>query len=143
MLLRIGKKAIIHTDFGDIQIELYGKLVPKTVENFSKHAQDGYYDDVVFHRVIILQGVGIEPGTSVDQVINKFMIQTGDPEGTGMGGSSIWGGDFEDEFVNQITLPFRSTSTIRCPSWTIHNPIWCQWLMRGPTQTARSSSLLL
>ncbi|KAF4753623.1 cytochrome P450 monooxygenase 16 [Perkinsus olseni] len=83
--IKIGKKAVIHTDFGDIQIDLYGKLVPKTVENFTKHAQDGYYDDVLFHRVI-----------------NKFMIQTGDPEGTGMGGSSIWGGDFEDEFVPEL-----------------------------------------
>ncbi|MEG0895608.1 MAG: peptidylprolyl isomerase, partial [Oscillospiraceae bacterium] len=54
---------------------------PKTVENFTTHAKNGYYDNVTFHRVI-----------------NEFMIQGGDPEGTGTGGESIWGGYFEDEF---------------------------------------------
>jgi hypothetical protein len=54
---------------------------PKSCENFTTHCTNGYYNDVVFHRVI-----------------KNFMIQTGDPEGTGRGGESIWGGTFEDEF---------------------------------------------
>ena len=53
---------------------------PKTVENFCVHASDGYYNGHIFHRVI-----------------RQFMIQTGDPTGTGTGGESIWGGEFEDE----------------------------------------------
>lgn len=57
---------------------------PRTVENFCTHARDGYYDNVIFHRVI-----------------KGFMIQTGDPLGDGTGGESIWGGEFEDEFVRE------------------------------------------
>lgn len=59
------------------------------VENFVTHAKEGYYDGVTFHRVI-----------------NDFMIQGGDPEGTGMGGESIWGTAFEDEFSEDL-LPIR------------------------------------
>ncbi len=54
------------------------------MENFCTHARDGYYDNVIFHRVI-----------------KGFMIQTGDPLGDGTGGESIWGGEFEDEFVRE------------------------------------------
>ena len=73
--------AIIHTTFGDIWIKLFGDLCPKTVENFTTHSRNGYYDGLLFHRVI-----------------KGFMIQTGDPLGDGTGGESIWGGEFEDEF---------------------------------------------
>ncbi len=69
------------TSMGDIQIKLFPKQAPKAVENFVTHAKNGYYEGVVFHRVI-----------------KDFMIQGGDPEGTGMGGESIWGDSFEDEF---------------------------------------------
>merc|ERR1712060_371422 len=58
---------------------------PKSVENFTVHAKKGYYDNNIFHRVI--QG---------------FMIQTGDPQGDGTGGESIWGGEFEDEFPRSL-----------------------------------------
>lgn len=74
--------AIMHTSMGDISIRLFPEAAPKAVENFITHAQEGYYDGVIFHRVI-----------------EDFMIQGGDPEGTGRGGKSIYeGGTFEDEF---------------------------------------------
>ncbi|GAX12988.1 peptidylprolyl isomerase domain and WD repeat-containing protein 1 [Fistulifera solaris] len=75
-------RAVIRTTLGDIHIELFSKQVPKTIENFVGHARSGYYDNVIFHRVI-----------------KGFMLQTGDPLGDGTGGESIWGGEFEDEFV--------------------------------------------
>jgi cyclophilin family peptidyl-prolyl cis-trans isomerase len=71
----------LHTNQGDIELKLFGDEAPKTVENFTTHAKNGYYDGIIFHRVI-----------------KGFMIQGGDPSGTGMGGESIWGGSFEDEF---------------------------------------------
>ncbi len=70
---------------GEIHIRLYPKECPKTVENFVTHAKNKYYDNIIFHRVI-----------------RNFMIQTGDPEGTGCGGESIWGEDFEDEFNESL-----------------------------------------
>lgn len=73
------------TTEGSIKIKLFPEIAPKTVENFLTHAKDGYYDGVIFHRVI-----------------PNFMIQGGDPEGTGAGGESIWGDAFEDEFSNQL-----------------------------------------
>ena len=73
--------AIIRTTLGDIHLELFADLTPKTVENFAGHSRSGYYDNLLFHRVI-----------------KGFMIQTGDPLGDGTGGSSIWGHEFEDEF---------------------------------------------
>jgi peptidyl-prolyl cis-trans isomerase B (cyclophilin B) len=71
-------KATLHTNHGAIGIELYPDEAPKTVENFTKLARDGFYDGVIFHRVI-----------------RDFMIQGGDPTGTGRGGP---GYTFEDEF---------------------------------------------
>lgn len=73
--------AVIKTNMGDIKIKLFPEKAPKTVENFITHAKNGYYDNVIFHRVI-----------------EDFMIQGGDPLGTGRGGESIWGAPFEDEF---------------------------------------------
>ena len=73
------------TTEGSIKIKLFPKIAPKAVENFMTHAKDGYYDGVIFHRVI-----------------DDFMIQGGDPEGTGTGGTSIWDKPFEDEFSNQL-----------------------------------------
>lgn len=65
---------------GDIVVELYHDHAPKTCKNFSELASRGYYDGIIFHRII-----------------PKFMLQTGDPTGTGRGGSSIYGDKFEDE----------------------------------------------
>ena len=73
--------AVMHTNFGDIFIKLFRNLTPRTVENFVEHSKNGYYDGLTFHRII-----------------PDFMIQGGDPEGTGCGGESIWGYPFEDEF---------------------------------------------
>jgi len=77
--------AIIKTNMGTIEIELFADKTPKTVENFVGLAEKGYYNGVIFHRVI-----------------KKFMIQGGDPTGTGRGGASFWGGKFEDEFVSDL-----------------------------------------
>lgn len=77
--------AIIHTDEGDIYMRFFPEAAPKAVENFLTHAKNGYYDGLKFHRVI-----------------NEFMVQGGDPEGTGSGGESVWGGAFEDEFSDHL-----------------------------------------
>ncbi|KAJ0395697.1 hypothetical protein P43SY_005127 [Pythium insidiosum] len=82
---KMGETAILHTTMGDITIKLFGKECPRTVENFCTHARNGYYDNVIFHRVI-----------------KNFMVQTGDPLGDGTGGESIWGGEFEDEFNRSL-----------------------------------------
>jgi peptidylprolyl isomerase domain and WD repeat-containing protein 1 len=73
--------AVLRTTKGDVRLRLYSDECPRTVENFTTHARNGYYDGVLFHRVI-----------------RGFMLQTGDPLGDGTGGESIWGGEFEDEF---------------------------------------------
>lgn len=80
-----GPKATIKTNRGDIQIQLFPEQAPKTVQNFVELAKKGYYDGVIFHRVI-----------------PDFMIQGGDPTGTGMGGESIYGEKFEDEFSRDV-----------------------------------------
>ena len=74
----------VHTNLGDFTLELFPEVSPKTVENFVTHAKNGYYNGVIFHRVI-----------------EDFMIQGGDPTGTGMGGESIYGRTFEDEFSRE------------------------------------------
>lgn len=77
--------AAINTNMGKISVRLFSDLVPKTVENFVTHAKNGYYNGIIFHRVI-----------------NNFMIQGGDPTGTGRGGESIWGESFKDEFAVEL-----------------------------------------
>lgn len=71
----------METSMGTIKIKLFPTKAPKTVENFVGLVDKGYYDGIVFHRVI-----------------PDFMIQGGDPTGTGTAGESLWGGKFEDEF---------------------------------------------
>lgn len=73
--------AVLHTSMGDISVRLFSEKAPKAVENFTTHAKNGYYDGLIFHRVI-----------------RDFMIQGGDPAGNGTGSESIWGRPFEDEF---------------------------------------------
>ena len=80
-----GPKATIKTNQGTIEVQLFEKLAPKTVKNFVELAKQGYYDGVTFHRVI-----------------PDFMIQGGDPTGTGRGGESSYGHPFEDEFADQL-----------------------------------------
>lgn len=73
--------AIVKTTQGIIEIELRSDLAPKAVENFVTHSKNGYYNGLIFHRII-----------------KNFMLQGGDPTGTGRGGESIWGKPFKDEF---------------------------------------------
>jgi peptidyl-prolyl cis-trans isomerase B (cyclophilin B) len=75
----------IETTLGNIKIKLFPEYAPKAVENFLEHSEEGYYDGLIFHRVI-----------------NDFMIQGGDPNGDGTGGESIYGKPFEDEFSNNL-----------------------------------------
>lgn len=77
--------ATINTTLGAIKVKLFPEEAPKAVENFVTHAKNGYYDGIIFHRVI-----------------KDFMIQGGDPNGTGMGGESIWGRPFRDEFTPKL-----------------------------------------
>jgi len=79
------KIAIMETSKGTFKIRLFEEQTPKTVENFIGLAEQGYYNGIIFHRVI-----------------PDFMIQGGDPTGTGMGGESLWGGKFEDEFNDDL-----------------------------------------
>ncbi len=77
--------AVLKTNLGNITFKLFPNDAPKTVENFTTHIKDGYYNGIIFHRVI-----------------KDFMIQGGDPTGTGMGGESIYGRAFEDEFTPEL-----------------------------------------
>ena len=76
----------IHTNFGPLNLQLECDLVPKTCENFLELCESNYYDNVIFHRLI-----------------KNFMIQGGDPTGTGKGGQSIFLKPFEDEFHTKLT----------------------------------------
>lgn len=78
--------AKINTSMGDIEIQLFVDKTPKTVENFVGLADKGYYNGIIFHRIIA-----------------EFMIQGGDPTGTGTGGESYFGGSFEDEFHEDLS----------------------------------------
>lgn len=77
--------ATIETTEGTVKIKLFPKEAPKAVENFVTHAKDGYYDGLLFHRVI-----------------DNFMIQSGDPKGDGTGGESIWKKTFKNEISNNL-----------------------------------------
>lgn len=76
---------VLETTQGTIELRLFPDVAPLAVENFLTHVKNGYYDGVIFHRII-----------------RDFMIQSGDPTGTGRGGESIWKKDFKDEFTNKI-----------------------------------------
>jgi peptidylprolyl isomerase len=79
--------AVLETTSGTIEIELRADIAPKAVENFKKLIKKGYYNNIIFHRII-----------------KNFMIQGGDPTGTGRGGKSIWGKPFEDEFKKNVVF---------------------------------------
>ncbi len=78
---------VMQTNQGSIELRLFPKIAPRAVENFVTHAKNGYYNGLIFHRVI-----------------KGFMIQGGDPEGTGTGGESIWKKDFDDEFAPNVVF---------------------------------------
>ncbi|CAE6410309.1 unnamed protein product [Rhizoctonia solani] len=75
----------LETNLGNISLELYWEHAPKTCKNFAELAKTGYYNGVIFHRIIA-----------------DFMAQTGDPTGTGRGGTSIYGQKFEDEITPEL-----------------------------------------
>lgn len=113
----LGKQATIHTTMGDIVVKLFHSECPKTVENFTVHSKNGYYDNTIFHRLI--QG---------------FMIQCGDPQGDGTGGESIWGGEFEDEFHRSLkhdrpfTLSMANAGANSNGSQFFVTTVPCPWL---------------
>jgi len=113
----LGKQATIHTTMGDIVVKLFFQECPKTVENFTVHSKNGYYDNTIFHRLI--QG---------------FMIQCGDPAGDGTGGESIWGGEFEDEFHRSLkhdrpfTLSMANAGANSNGSQFFVTTVPCPWL---------------
>lgn len=78
---------VLETNQGDIEIQLMPEIAPKACDNFRGLVEKGYYDGTIFHRVI-----------------KNFMIQGGDPAGTGCGGESIWGKPFEDEVKKEVTF---------------------------------------
>ena len=78
---------VLETNQGNIELTLFADKAPKTVENFVGLVKKGYYNGLIFHRVI-----------------KGFMIQGGDPTGTGSGGASLWGGDFADEIAVDLAF---------------------------------------
>ena len=107
-----NRTAVVQTNKGTIRFELLEADAPKTTENFITLAEKGYYDGIIFHRVI-----------------KGFMIQGGDPTGTGRGGESAWGGRFNDEINPSSDV---TNAAIRPGPW--------RWLTLVQTQTARNSS---
>ncbi len=92
---------VLETNVGKIELKLYPEVAPLAVENFTTHVKNGYYNGLIFHRVI-----------------KGFMIQGGDPTGTGRGGESIWKKDFKDEFGKNVVFdrPFLLAMANRGPT---------------------------
>ena len=82
-----GTIVVLETNQGEIELKLMPKVAPKACENFLGLIEQGYYDGITFHRVV-----------------RNFMIQTGDPTGTGRGGDSLWGEPFEDEVTPDVAF---------------------------------------
>lgn len=79
------KIVVLETNQGNVEVKLMADIAPKTCENFIGLVEKGYYSGIIFHRII-----------------KNFMIQGGDPTGTGRGGESIWGKPFEDELDEDV-----------------------------------------
>lgn len=96
-----GNIVVLETNQGNITLKMFPKVAPKAVENFVTHSKNGYYNGVIFHRVI-----------------KGFMIQGGDPDGTGMGGESIWHKDFDNEYASNVIFdrPFLLAMANRGPN---------------------------
>jgi len=92
---------VLDTNQGKITLKLFPKVAPLAVENFVTHVKNGYYNGVIFHRVI-----------------KGFMIQGGDPQGTGMGGESIWHKEFKNEYAPNVVFdrPFLLAMANRGPN---------------------------
>ncbi len=92
---------VLETNVGKIELKMYPEVAPLAVENFTTHVKNGYYNGIIFHRVI-----------------KGFMIQGGDPTGTGMGGESIWKKDFKNEHAANLVFdkPFLLAMANRGPN---------------------------
>ena len=88
-------KVVLKTSVGDLDVELWAKEAPRAARNFVQLCLEGYYDRTVFHRIV-----------------KDFMVQGGDPTGTGQGGESVYGAPFEDEFHSR--LQFRRRGMVAC-----------------------------
>jgi peptidylprolyl isomerase domain and WD repeat-containing protein 1 len=112
----MSEHAILHTNHGEIWLYLYPIHCPLTVENFVTHSKNGYYNGLIFHRVV-----------------KGFMIQTGDPLGNGSGGQSIWGNDFRDEITKSLrndragTISMANTGPNSNGSQFFITTIACPW----------------
>jgi len=84
---KAGEVVVLKTNQGDITLKMFPKVAPLAVENFVTHVKEGYYNGLIFHRVI-----------------KGFMIQGGDPTGTGTGGESIWHKEFVNEYAPNVTF---------------------------------------
>lgn len=110
--LTVGEElAVLHTTHGDVVLRFFPTEAPRAVENFVTHARNGYYDGLIFHRVI-----------------PDFMIQGGCPEGTGRGGQSIWGGTFGTEpsfnvhhFRGALAMAHAGPGTIGSQFYIVQN----------------------
>ena len=83
----LNANVVLDTNYGKIELKLFKDKAPLAVENFTKLVKKGYYNGIIFHRVI-----------------KDFMIQGGDPTGTGTGGSSIWGKEFKNEYAPNLVF---------------------------------------
>ncbi|KAI8813312.1 cyclophilin-like domain-containing protein [Cladochytrium replicatum] len=83
-------KVVLRTTGGDLEVELWAKEAPKACRNFVQLCLEGYYDGTIFHRIV-----------------KNFIVQGGDPTGTGMGGESIYGAQFNDEFHSRLRFSRR------------------------------------
>ena len=109
-------------DFGTIKFKFFEDIAPKAVENFTTHAKNGYYDGLTFHRVI-----------------NEFMIQGGDPTGTGTGGESIWGEGFGTE-LDLSLVPYRGSLCMAMSS--LPNSIGSQFFITQSNYDAELATIL-
>lgn len=119
--------AVITTSMGEIKLRFFPSEAPKAVENFTTHAKDGYYDGVTFHRVIA-----------------DFVVQGGDPTGTGAGGESIWEEDFEDEispnlhfFRGALAMANKGTDTNSSQFFMVQSQMACRmfWIKSSKQET--------
>jgi len=101
LVAALNANVVLDTNYGKIELKLFKDKAPLAVENFTKLVKKGYYNGIIFHRVI-----------------KGFMIQGGDPTGTGMGGKSIWGKEFKNEYAPNLTFdrPFLLAMANRGPN---------------------------
>ena len=108
--------------FGEMKFKFFPEVAPKAVENFTTHAKNGYYDGLKFHRII-----------------EEFMIQGGDPEGTGYGGESIWGSGFGTE-LDESLVPYRGSLCMAMSS--LPNSIGSQYFITQANYNSTEATYL-